>query len=250
VTDVAFALDVSPSGALVFPASEFVYGVTRVYVRFSYQGLGALEEIESRWYLNDNLISTGLLAWDGGDQGDYLIWIEDPNGLGRGEWRWELVTAGEPLGGDAFVVGGEPRYVNPDWGISLDPPAAWEIASEQASFVTFSGPDERVALALRVAPAEGGLEDVAAADLEIIQTDHPGAELVTAEPVTMSGAQALLQQLRYDDPERHQESLFVVSALRAGVSYSLFLVGPADQEATLKRLLGTTLHSIRFLTAE
>lgn len=250
LTDVQFALDVLENGQLVFPATEFVFGVTRIYARFSYRGLGDVKEVQTIWYRNDNPVSRGTLAWDGGQAGDYLIWLEDPDGLGRGDWRWELVAGGQILGGGTFTILGEPRYINEVWGLSFDPPVNWESESETADFVTFSSPNQRQALALRVAPQSAGLSETAANNLAVFQTEHPEAEVVTTEEVTMSGKEALLQQVHYTDEESGEETLFIVSALHAESVYSLWMLGPAEEAETLKRLLFATVHSLRFLTDE
>lgn len=258
LTDVRFALEVDETGQLVFPATEFLHGVTRVYVRFSYRGLGDVTEVRTKWYLNENLVSSGTLDWDGGEAGDYVIWVEDAEGLGRGQWEWELVSiqrAGgreddTSLGSGAFTIGGEPSYVNQAWGLSFDPPGSWEITSERADFVAFSSPDQRQALALRAIPQASDLAQVSSAELALFQEDHPEAQVVMAGDITMSGEEALLQQVRYEDPEGGEQFLFIVSALHDGASYSLWVLGPADDVATLKRLLVGTLRSIQFSTGE
>jgi hypothetical protein len=258
LTDVQFALDVDQSGRLIYPAREFVRGVTRVYVRFSYQGFEDVTEVESVWYLNRNRVSFGGLTWDGGEAGDYLIWVEDPNGLGRGEWRWELVVTRNarsedgptPIGGGAFLISGAAGYVNEAWGLSFDPPASWEVVSETADFVTFSSPDGREGLALRFAPEAVALPEVAAAYLKLFLEEHPEAEVVAMEEVTMNGEEALLQQVRYTDQESGEQFLFSASALHAGSAFSLWMLGPAEEVTMLRTAMMATLHSIRFSTGE
>jgi hypothetical protein len=246
---VQFALDVESSGKLIFPATEFTYGVTRVYVQFVYQGLGEVEQVESLWYRNENPISSGRLAWDGGEEGTYLVWIEDPNGLGRGNWRWELGIDGAILGGGTFFVGGAPGYSNETWGFSFDPPVGWELKSEQPEEVIFSSLDQRRALAVRVAADAQMFSDAAAAN-RIFELDQAEAEIVVTETVTMNGEEALLQQVRLVADESEPELLFVVSALHAESAYSLWILGPAEDEQALKSLLATTLYSIRFSSRE
>jgi hypothetical protein len=258
LTQVRFALDVDETGQLIFPATEFVFGVTRIYVRFSYRGLGNLTQVKTNWYLNENLVSSGTLDWDGGEAGDYVIWVEDAEGLGRGHWEWELVAIGRTggreddtrLGRGAFTVGGEPSFVNETWGLSFDPPGTWEVTSERADFVAFSSPDQRQALALRAIPQAGSLPEVSSAELALFREDHPEAEVVMTGDITMSGEAALLQQVRYEDQEVGEQFLFIVSALHDGASYSLWVLGPADDVATLKRLLVVTLRSIQFMAGE
>lgn len=250
LTEVQFALDIDQTGQLVFPATEFVYGVTRVYVRFAYRGLEDVTEVASAWYLNENLVVSGTLAWSGGAEGMYALWVEDPNGLGRGEWRWELVLDGAVLGGSSFTIGGEPLYTNATWGLSFDPPAGWTLEAEEVSFVTFSSSDQRQGLALRVAPGAASLEEAAAADLAAFQADRPTAEAVATQEVTMGGEKALLQQIVYTDQESGEQLLYLVSAPHADLTYSLWILGPADEVATLQSLLVTTLRSIRFLQDE
>lgn len=254
ITEVQFALDVDQTGQLIYPANAFVFGVTRVYVRFDYQGLGDVTQAQSLWYLNDNRVISGTLAWDGSRAGTYIIWAEDPNGLGRGEWRWEFVVDGVPLGGGAFTIGGEPRYANPAWGLSMDPPTTWKVASEEENFVTFSSPDQQQALALRVAPLAAELTETVAtaltqtiaADLALFQQDHPDAEVVaTDDEVTMSGKKALLKQVRYTDQASGEQILYIVSAIHAGSVYNLWMLGPADSADVLQTLLHATLRSIR-----
>jgi hypothetical protein len=220
--------------------------------------LEEVPEINSSWYLNENLIISNTLAWDGGDDGYYVIWMEDPNGIRRGEWRWELAAIHrtqdavdrDPLGDGTFTIGGEPRYVNAAWGLSFDPPAAWEIQSEEEGFVTFSSPNQRQALALRVAPATAALTETAAAELALFQENHPEAEVVATQDVTLSGEQALLQQVHYTDQERGEQLLYIVSALRAGASYSLWVLGPADEAAALQTMLIAALRSIQLSATE
>jgi hypothetical protein len=254
LTEVQFALDVEPqTGELVFPAHEFVFGITRVYVRFDYQGLGDVTEAQSTWYLNENLVASGVMTWDGGDTGAYIIWAENSEGLERGEWRWEFAVDGVALGGGAFSVGGEPRYTKPAWGLALDPPMTWEVASEEENFVTFASPDQQQALALRVAPLANGLtETVAVAltttitfDLAPFQQEHPDIEVVDTQDVTVSGQEALLQEARYVDTERGEQVLYIVSTLHAGAAYNVWMLGPADSADMLHELLLTTLRSIR-----
>jgi hypothetical protein len=256
LTDVQFALDVDQSGQAIYPANEFVSGITRIYVRFAYQGLEGVPEVNSSWYLNDNLVISNTLAWDGGGAGYYVIWMEDPTGIRRGEWRWELAAVPrtqdalerDPLGVGTFTIGGEPRYINGTWGLSFDPPATWELQSEEEDFVTFSSPDQRQALALRVSPATAALTETAAAELALFQENHPDADVVATQDVTLSGEPALLQQVRYTDEEHGEQLLFIVSTLRADGSYSLWTLGPADQSATLQSLLIAALRSIQFST--
>ncbi len=250
ITEVQFALDVDETGQLIFPATEFVFGVTRIYLRFAYQGLEDVKEVETIWYLNENRVSSGKLAWDGGDAGEYLIWVEDPIGLGRGQWRWELVADGVSLGGGAFAIGGEPRYLNELWGLSLDPPATWEIASERSDFVTFSSPDRRQALALHVSPEAAELAETSAAELALFREDHPDADVEATDEVTMGGERALAQHVRYTDQERGEQYLIIVSALHGGAAYNLWMLGPADDAATIVPTLFRILHSIRFLVKE
>jgi len=246
--DVQFALEVDQEKQLVFPATEFTYGVTRVYLRFTYRGLEDVREVRTVWYLNENLVSAGMLAWDGGESGDYIIWIEDPNGLGRGEWRWELSVDGDSLGGGAFTIDGSPGYVNVGWGVSFDPPLGWIIETESEDFVSLSSRDRRYAVALRVAAAAADLAEASAADVALFQRDHPEAQVITAEETTMNGEEALLQQLRYTDQRTGEGVLFVVCAFQSGSAYSLWVLGPAEDTAALKTTLATTLHSIRFST--
>jgi hypothetical protein len=246
LTAVQFALDIDESGNLIFPATEFVSGVARVYVRFAYQDFNDFDKIETRWYLNGNWVSGSMLDWDGGEDGEYVIWIEDPTGLARGQWRWELVARDEIRGGGAFSIGGEPRYINEAWGVSLDPPATWSKESEETDFVTFSSSDRRQALAVRVASGVTELSELAAANLELFSTDHPEAEVVLTEDVTMNGEPALLQQVRYSGQGEGQEFVFIVSALHAGVGYSLWVLGPADDVDGLQVFLADTLLSMRF----
>jgi len=258
LTDVRFALEVDETGQLVFPATEFLHGITRVYVGFGYRGLGDVTEVRTKWYLNENLVSSGTLDWDGGEAGIYVIWVEDPEGLGRGQWKWELVAIQRAggreddtlLGGGAFTIGGEPSYVNQAWGVSFDPPGSWEVTSERADFAAFSSPDQRQALALRAIPEAIDLAQVSSAELALFQEDHPEAQVVMTGDITMSGEEALLQQVRYEDLEGGEQLLFIVSALHDGASYSLWVLGPADDVATLKRLLVVTLRSIQFMDGE
>jgi hypothetical protein len=258
LTDVQFALEIEQGGQLIYPAREFVLGVTRVYVRFSYQGFAGVTEVASIWYLNENRVFIGKLAWDGGEAGDYLIWVEDPNGLGRGGWRWELaVVEGArdeeettPIGGGAFVVDGEASYLNEAWGLSFDPPAGWNLASETEDYVTYSSPDGRKGLALHFAAEAVELPEVAAAYLKLSREEHPEAEVETTEEVTMNGEAALVQQVRYADQEGGEEVLLIVSALHAGSAYSLWMLGPADEVVALKTMMMAALHSIRFSTGE
>jgi hypothetical protein len=251
---VQFALDVdSQTGELIFPANEFVFGITRVYVRFDYQGLRDVTEAQSTWYLNENLVTAGVMTWDGGDAGAYIIWAENSEGLERGEWRWEFAVDGVPLGDGAFTVGGEPRYTKPAWGLALDPPMTWEVASEEENFVTFSSPDQQQALALRVAPLATGLTETATVeltttitfDLAPFQQEHPDIEVVDTQDVTVSGKEALLQEARYVDQERGEQVLYIVSTLHAGAAYNVWMLGPADSADVLHALLLTTLRSIR-----
>jgi hypothetical protein len=127
-----------------------------------------MSEVRTLWYLNENLVSAGKLAWDGGESGDYIIWVEDPNGLGRGQWRWELSVDGNSLGGGAFTIGGSPGYVNAGWGVSFDPPLGWIIETESEDFVSFSSRDRRYAVALRVAAAAATWQ-ASAADVALFQ---------------------------------------------------------------------------------
>jgi hypothetical protein len=248
--DVQFALEVDQDRQLVFPATDFTYGVTRVYLRFTYRGLEDVSEVRTLWYLNENLVSAGKLAWDGGESGDYIIWVEDPNGLGRGQWRWELSVDANSLGGGAFTIEGSPGYVNAGWGVSFDPPLGWIVETESEDFVSFSSRDRRYAVALRVAAAAADLAEASAADVALFQRDHPEAQVITAEETTMNGEKALLQQLRYTDQRTGEGVLFVVCAFQAGSAYSLWVLGPAEDTAALKTTLATTLHSIRFSTDE
>lgn len=250
ITDVQFALDVDQTGQLVYPATEFVFGVTRVYVRFAYQGLEDAAEVESTWYLNRNPVVSGTLAWDGGGAGSYVIWMEDPNGIGRGQWLWELAVGDIPLGSGTFTIGGESRYVNAAWGLAFDPPATWRLESEEEGFVTFSSPDRRQALALRLALATAGLTETVAADLELFQETQPEAQVVATQDVTMGGARAVLQQVHYTDQERGDQLLYVVSSLHAGSAYSLWVLGPTEDAQPLQALLIATLRSIRFVSDE
>jgi hypothetical protein len=237
---------VDERGKLVFPATEFVFGMTRIYVRFLYRGFGAVESAESVWYQNENPVSSGSLTWDGGDSGAYIIWVEDSSGLGRGEWRWELVVEGAVAGGGQFTVGGAPRHINEDWGLSFDPPASWTIESESPDFVAFSSPDAGRGIVLRREPGVASLSEGSAAELALFLRDHPAAEIVAEEEATMYGEAALLQQVRYAGPESREQFLFIVTALRGGSTYSLWVTGPSDDVSTLKTLLTSTLRSIRF----
>jgi hypothetical protein len=260
LTDAQFALDVDETGNLIFPATDFVFGVTRVYVRFAYQELGDVTEVESKWYVNQNPVSSSTWVWDGDEEGDYVIWIEDSGGLVRGQWRWELIAEGSVLGGGIFTIGGDPSYINEGWGISLDPPATWELESEGDNVVTFASPDQRRALALTASPATAELPEIAAADLALFQADHPDVEVVVTDEVTMNGKTALLQQVRYagqnpgDQGPTEKESdgqfLYIVSAIRDDSAYSLWMLGPADDATELERLLTSTLLSVRFLADE
>lgn len=247
ITAVQFALDVDENGQLIFPATEFVLGVTRIYARFSYLGLGNVSEVTTAWYLNENPVSLARLAWDGGDEGAYIMWLEDPNGLARGEWRWELGAGDITLGGGTLTIGGAPAYKSESLGLSFDPPPNWKSVVERTDAISFSSPDQRRALALHVAPGAGVATEITAADLAQFQLEHPEAEVVKTEGVTMAGEEAILQQVRYKGQEA-DEFLFIVSALHAGSTYSLWLLGPAEDEPELKTQLVSTLHSIRFLT--
>jgi hypothetical protein len=246
LTSVQFALEVDPSGQLVFPASDFVSGVSRVYVRFAYTGFDGITELESTWYLNDNRVSRSILRWEGGKEGDYLIWIEDPSGLNRGQWRWELLYQDGVVGGSSFVVGEGPRFVSDALGIGFDPPATWTQESETADFVTFSSPDQLQGIALHTTSGFAGLAELAAADVERFRGDHPDAEIELAEDVTMNGEPALLHRIGYHDPERGEQELFIVSAIHNELGYSLWVLGPVDEASGLETLVAETLLSIQF----
>lgn len=246
LTSVQFALEVDPSGQLVFPASDFVSGVTQVYVRFAYAGFDGITELESTWYLNDNRVSRSILEWDGGKEGEYLIWIEDPGGLNRGRWRWELLHQEAIVGGGSFVVGEGPRFASDALGIGFDPPATWTQESESADFATFSSPDQLQGMALHTTSSVFGLSELAAADVERFRGDHPDAEIKLTENVTMNGEPALLQRISYQDPERGERELYIVSAIHNGLGYSLWVLGPVDEAGGLETLVAETLLSIQF----
>jgi hypothetical protein len=255
VTNVRFAMEADVAGDLVFPAYEFVYGVTRIYVRFAYQELGNVSELQTAWFLNENLVSSSKLAWDGDEEGEYVIWIEDPTGLGRGEWRLELSAAGDVLGGASFIIGGAPSYVNEMWRVAFDPPPTWEVDSAQEGFVTFSSPDQRQALAFRIGPGVSTLSEAADTEVVVFQKDHPDAEAIATEEVTMNGEPALLTEVRFAEPatagqESVEQALFIVSALYGDSVYSLWVLGPAEETPELKRLLVSSLLSIRFSPGE
>jgi hypothetical protein len=247
VAAIQFALDVDDAGDLVFPASTFVFGVTQVYVRFEYRAFGDVTDVKSNWYLNGNLASSGRLAWDGGDAGAYILWLEDPQALGRGEWRWELLADDQVLGAATFSVGEGPLFVKESWRFGFDPPTNWNKESDKESFVTFSSPDKRQALAVHVVPASGDLAAAAEASLALFRQEHADAEVVAAEETTMNGEAAQLQQIRYDAGESGPHVLFIVPAAHGDSAYSLWLLGPAEQESELNMLLTTTLYSVRFL---
>jgi hypothetical protein len=257
VTNVQFALDVDEFGQLVRPGDAFVFGVTRVYARFDYRGLGDVIEAQSTWYLNNNVLTSGVMTWDGGDGGAYILWAQDPNGMGKGEWRWEFAVDDTVVGGGAFTIGGEPRYANPAWGLSLDQPTTWKIISEEKNFVTFSSPDQQQALALHVIPLASGLTETLAlseslaltqalaADLATFQQSYPDLQVVESKDVTISGEKALLQQARYTDPESGERVLYIACTLYADSAYNVWMVGPADGNDVLRALLMATLRSIR-----
>jgi hypothetical protein len=244
--DVQFALDVDPYGELIFPAQAFVHGVTRVYARFAYERMEEVQALQTIWYLNDNPVSEARIDWDGTGAGHYLIWIEDPAGLGRGSWRWELWADGRNLGGGGFSIGGAARYTSEAWALSFDPPPAWELETETEDFVSFSSADQQSALALRVAPQGVPLSETAALDLTVFQTEHPDAHVVTRDETTLGGEPAILHQLRYAAAEGNEGLLLIVTAIHRQTAYNLWLLGPAEIEDTLKRLMVTTLRSIRF----
>jgi hypothetical protein len=253
---VQFALDIDETGQLIFPATEFVFGVTRIYVRFVYRDLADVAQVRSVWYLNQNPVVSGTFDWDGEETGAYVMWMEDLNGVGRGQWRWELtavqrtqgVVDDAPLVSGAFAISGEPRYTQSAWGLSFDPPLTWKTESETDNLVTFSSPDRVGALALRVMSATVDLTGTAALDLVLFETDYPDAEVMATERVTMNGEAAILQQLDYTDQQSGDQALYVVSALHADRAYSLWMLGPAKADTKLRGLLLSTLHSVRFTT--
>jgi hypothetical protein len=238
---------VDQTGELIFPGTEFLGGVTRVYVRFAYQEMGNVPDVQTKWSLNENVVSSSKMAWDGDEEGEYVIWVEDPNGLGRGQWRLELSSGGIVLGGASFTIGGEAGYVNRDWGVSLDPPPTWEIASEQEGFVTFSSPDRRRALALRAGPRAPTLLEAADQEVVVFREQYPGADVLASEGVTLNGEPALLRELHYRDQENIEQVLFIVSTLWDDSAYSLWVLGPAEELADLKTLMVSSLLSVRFL---
>ncbi len=257
LSEVQFALDVDERGELVYPADEFVHGVTRVYARFVYRGLGELERVTSVWSLNQNPVVSGTLDWDGGDAGSYVIWMEDPNGIGRGTWRWELraarcaprstqCTVGDRLGGGTFVISGQPGYLNATWDLSFDPPAGWGLESEAENYVTFSSPDQRGALALRLAPLTANLTETLVANLAPFRESDPTAQVVLTQTLTMGRAPAVLQGIRYTDQQGTAQLLYIVVSLRDEVAYSLWMLGPASEAERLQTLLSATLRSLRF----
>jgi hypothetical protein len=154
------------------------------------------------------------------------------------------------LGGGVFTIGGEPRYVNEDWGLSFDPPVNWKIEAESAEYITFASPDRRRALALRVALGGADLVETSDSDLALFQEDHPEAEIVATEEVTMSGNSAFFSQMRYDDEESGEQVLFVVSAVHSGSVYSLWMLGPQADAEGLKTQFFAALRSIRLMADE
>ena len=257
LSEVQFALDVDETGQLVYPADEFVHGITRVYVRFVYQGLAELEQVASVWSLNQNPVVSDTLTWDGGDAGHYVIWMEDPNGIGRGTWRWALQAArcapgatqcvvGETLGSGTFVISGEPGYLNEAWDLSFDPPAGWSLESEVENYATFSSSDQRGALALRLAPLTASLTETLNANLAPFQESDPQAQVVLTQTLTMGGTPALLQGVRYTGQEGTAQLLYVAVSSRDDVAYSLWMLGPASEAERLRTLLNATLRSLRF----
>jgi hypothetical protein len=231
---------------LIYPADQFVFGVTRVYVRFVYQGFQNLRQARSIWSLNNNPIVSNTMTWDGGDQGAYVIWMEDARGIARGQWGWEFTNPSGLLASGTFTVGGESGYTNPAWGLAFDPPVNWELTSEEESFVTFTSPDQQRAMAMLVAPASGTLTETVASSLALFEPDHPDLELLTTQPTVMSGATALLQQVRYTDENGNAQRLYMVSAHHADLAYTLWVLGSAQEAPKLQTLLTTVLHSIRF----
>jgi hypothetical protein len=207
--------------------------------------------------LNENVLTLGLMTWDGGDAGAYVLWAQDSTGIDKGEWRWEFAVDDGVIGSGSFTIGGPPSYANPAWGLALDQPATWKIVSEEKNFVTFTSPDQQQALALHVLPLAAGLTETLAlsgslaltqalaADLESFQQSYPDLQVVESKDVTISGKKALLQQARYADPEGGERVLYIASTLFADSAYNVWMVGPADGDDLLRELLMATLRSIR-----
>jgi hypothetical protein len=103
---------------------------------------------------------------------------------------------------------------------------------------------------VRVALGGADLVNTTDSDLALFQEDHPEAEVVATEEVTMGGNSAFFSQVRYEDEESGKQVLFVVSAVHSGSVYSLWMLGPQDDTEALKTQFFAALRSIRFFANE
>jgi hypothetical protein len=115
-------------------------------------------------------------------------------------------------------------------------------------------------LALTATPGAADLPETASAHLALFRTDHPDATVVATTETTMNGRPALLQEVRYVEtgsggqepnaPEKVEHILFIVSTINAGSGYSLWVLGPADEETELAELMVAVRLSVQFYNGE
>ncbi len=250
VTRVQFALDLDENNQPVYPAERFVFGVTRIYVVADYAGLDGIEQLESVWSLEGVPFIASPFEWAEAepDAGRLILYLEDPMGVRRGQWTWQLKSGDEVLGEGGFRISGEPGYVNQTWGLSFDPPSGWYKNSEIENLVSYASPDEDYGLLVRVdevgeaGPTEA--EQAAALDLDLWQQTYTQAHTVSLTPTQLSRLPAILSQIRFR-AEDSPKVVWVVSAVGGDKHYSLWLLSDVAQADWGRQILQSVARGVR-----
>lgn len=250
VTQVQFALALDENNQPIYPADEFVFGVTRVYVSVDYVGLGEIDQLESVWSLEGTPFIASPFEWGEGESGasQLVLYLEDPLGIRRGDWTWELKSGGEVLGAGAFRISGEPVYFNETWGLSFDPPPGWAINSETDNMASFGSPNQDFGLVLRVSPVatDGPTEaqEAAAVDLALLQQTYTEALTVGITPTQFIGLPAVLSQIRFSDGSG-PKVVWVISAADQENHYSLWMLSDVAKGDLGRQILQSVALGVR-----
>ncbi len=122
---ITFAEGVDKNDKPVKPGTAFESGLAALYAFFDYQGMQDGMEWTRRWYLDGEVVVDVDDTWDGGDEGNWWVGINNkPNALPDGTYQLELLVQGNVVQEGTCTIGeaGQPTpkpTPKPDQGVEI-----------------------------------------------------------------------------------------------------------------------------------
>ncbi len=112
-----FGADLSDTGALIGPTTQFAANARKVVAQWDYQGMRDGTRWGYVWSLDGRPVvdKPNTFSWEGGATGQWSAWITNDQGIAVGKWDVALYIQGKEVQRGSYAVGGGsgPGRVNP-----------------------------------------------------------------------------------------------------------------------------------------